>query len=49
MTAPRLDKAFDRIDDFVAVQGAAISVEAVDLLQEAVGVDEGGRAIIARG
>jgi hypothetical protein len=46
MTAPRLDKAFDRIDDFVAVQGPAISVEAVDRLQEAVGVDEGARAVI---
>lgn len=46
MIAPRLDKAFDRIDDFVAVQGPTLSVEAVDLLQEAVGVDEGARAII---
>jgi hypothetical protein len=46
MTAPRLDKAFDRIDDFVAVQGPAISVEAVDRLQEAVRVDEGARAVI---
>jgi len=45
-TAPRLDKAFDRIDDFVAVQGPAISAEAVNLLQEAVGVDEGARTII---
>jgi hypothetical protein len=45
-TAPRLDAAFDRIDDFVAVQGPTISPEAVNLLQEAVGVDEGARRII---
>jgi hypothetical protein len=46
MTAPGLDKAFDRIDDFVAVQGPAISIDAVNLLQEAVGVHERARAII---
>ena len=46
MTASYLDAAFDRIDDFVAVQGPAISVDAVDLLQEAVGVDDDARAVI---
>ena len=46
MTASCLDAAFDRIDDFVAVQGPAISVDAVNLLQEAVGVDTDARAVI---
>ena len=46
MTASCLDAAFDRIDDFVAVQGPAISVDAVDRLQEAVGVSADARAVI---
>jgi hypothetical protein len=46
LTASRLDAAFDRIDDFVAVQGHAVSVDAVNLLQEAVGVDADARAVI---
>jgi hypothetical protein len=46
VTASCLDAAFDRIDDFVAVQGPAISVDAVNLLQEAVGVDADARAVI---
>jgi hypothetical protein len=44
-----LSTAFDRLDDFVAVQRAQrgeITLEAVTLLQEAVGVDEAGRATI---
>jgi hypothetical protein len=44
-----LTAAFDRLDDFVAVQSAAggITVEAVELLQRAVGVEDGDRAVIA--
>jgi hypothetical protein len=44
-----LTAAFDRIDDFLAVQSAAggITVEAVELLQRAVGVEDGDRAVIA--
>jgi hypothetical protein len=41
--------AFDRIDDFVTVQRAQrgeITLDAVLLLQEAVGVDERARATI---
>jgi hypothetical protein len=46
----QLSAAFDRIDDFVAVQNAAggITVEAVELLQRAVGVGDVDRAVIAR-
>jgi hypothetical protein len=46
----QLSAAFDRIDDFVAVQRAAggITVEAVDLLQRAVGVEDEQRAVIAK-
>ena len=45
-----LADAFDRIDDFVAVQNAAggITVEAVELLQRAVGVEDEQRAVIAQ-
>ena len=43
---PDLAHGFDRIDDFLAVQGARITVDAVTLLQEAVGVDDGGRTVI---
>jgi hypothetical protein len=46
--AHRLDAAFDRIDDFLAVQGPALCEEAVTLLQEAVGVDADARAVIAQ-
>ena len=45
-----LSRAFDRIDDFVRVQtanGGRITVDAVDLLQEAVGIDPERRSIIA--
>jgi hypothetical protein len=44
-----LTAAFDRIDDFVAVQTAAggITPEAVELLQRAVGVEDDQRALIA--
>jgi hypothetical protein len=37
-------EAFDRIEDFVAVQGSEISVDAVNRLQESVGIDEEARA-----
>lgn len=46
MTASRLAAAFDRVDDFLAVQGPGINVDAVTLLQEAVGVDASARAVI---
>lgn len=46
MTASRLTVAFDRVDDFLAVQGPGISVDAVVLLQEAVGVDAHARAVV---
>jgi hypothetical protein len=41
-----LDEAFDRIDDFLAVQGSALGMDAVLRLQEAVGVDADARAVI---
>jgi hypothetical protein len=44
----RLDEAFDRIEDFLAVQGPALSAGAVARLQEAVGVDAEARAVIAQ-
>jgi hypothetical protein len=43
----RLDEAFDRLEDFLAVQGPALSADAVARLQEAVGVDADARAVIA--
>ena len=45
-----LTAAFDRIDDFVAVQNVAggITVEAVELLQRAVGIEARERAVIAQ-
>ena len=44
-----LDTAFDRIDDFVAVQRAAggPTIEAVELLQRAAGVEAADRAVVA--
>lgn len=39
--------AFDRIDDFLSVQGQQLSSEAVDLLQRSVGIEEETRAVIA--
>ena len=47
VTAARIDVAFDRVDAFLAVQGHAPTVDAVKLLQEAVGVDADARAVIA--
>jgi hypothetical protein len=41
-----LDEAFDRIDAFLAVQGPALSMDAVLRLQEAAGVDAQARAVI---
>jgi hypothetical protein len=45
-----LSDAFDRLDDFVAVQCAAggITAEAVELLQRAVGIEDHERALIAQ-
>jgi hypothetical protein len=41
-----LDEAFDRIDDFLAVQGPSLSMDAVLALNAAVGVDDDARAVI---
>jgi dienelactone hydrolase len=41
-----LQHAFDRIDDFLAVQAPALRPDAILALQEAVGVDDGARAVI---
>lgn len=48
MIEPLLSRAFDRLDDFVAVQiaGGGITREAVTLLQEAVGIDDAERVLI---
>ena len=49
MRSPRLEAAFDRIDDFIAVQIAGtgtLTVDAVNLLQESLGVDEAQRAVV---
>jgi hypothetical protein len=39
-------RAFDRLDDFLAVQGPAPALDAVLALQQAVGIDAGERAVI---
>jgi hypothetical protein len=41
-----LTRAFDRVDDFLAVQGPALHLDAVLALQQAVGVDDDARAVI---
>jgi len=41
--AAELDRAFDRLADFLAVQGDALTVEAVVLLQESLGIDDDAR------
>ena len=43
-TEAGIGEAFDRIEDFIAVQGSEISTEAVNLLQESVGIDDETRA-----
>jgi hypothetical protein len=43
-----LSSAFDRFDDFLEVQGPKISLEAVQLLQEAAGLTEAERLLIAQ-
>lgn len=43
-----LETAFDRIDDFLAVQADELSMDAVLRLQESVGVDDDARAAFAR-
>jgi dienelactone hydrolase len=43
---PDLARAFDRIDDFLAVQGPSPAPGAVLALEEAVGVDDDSRAVI---
>jgi hypothetical protein len=42
-----LHEAFDRFGDFVAVQGPHVSVEAIDLLQAALGIDDEARRVLA--
>jgi hypothetical protein len=42
-----LSAAFDRFDDFLEVQGPKLTPEAVDLLQQAAGVTESERRVIA--
>jgi hypothetical protein len=42
-----LASAFDRLDDFLEVQGPRLSPDAVDLLQGAAGVTESERRLIA--
>jgi hypothetical protein len=46
-TQSALAEAFDRIEDFLAVQGRRPAREAVDLLQASVGIDEEVRATLA--
>jgi hypothetical protein len=41
-----LDEAFDRFGDFIAVQGRGPSVEALDLMQEALGLDGESRRVM---
>jgi len=43
---PDLTSAFDRIDDFLAVQGPAPARDAVLALEAAVGLDDASRALI---
>jgi hypothetical protein len=49
MLATDLSRAFDRLDDFCAVQRAAggeLTVDAVTLLQQAVGVTDDERVVL---
>ncbi len=41
-----LDEAFDRFGDFVAIQGRCPSLEAVNRLQEAFGMDADARRVL---
>jgi hypothetical protein len=47
VTQSALAEAFDRIEDFLAVQGRRPAKKAVDLLQASVGIDEEVRATLA--
>lgn len=47
MLSDSLTSAFDRLDDFLQVQGPGITLESVELLQEAAGVTESERRLIA--
>ena len=46
MTTDHLATAFDRIDDFLAVQTPGLTLDAVLRLQEAVGIDDHARTLI---
>jgi hypothetical protein len=47
MTVDSLAAAFDRLDDFLAVQGPAIELDAVLCLQEAAGIGAEERDVFA--
>ena len=47
MLADSLFSAFDRLADFVEVQGPHLAPESVDLLQAAAGITEDERRVIA--
>ena len=47
MLSDSLSSAFDRLDDFLEVQGPRLSPETVDLLQAAAGVTDSERRVIA--
>jgi hypothetical protein len=42
-----LDQAFDRFADFIAVQAGRPSVEAINLVQEGLGIDDQARCVLA--
>jgi hypothetical protein len=42
-----LERAFDRFADFIAVQGERPSLEAMNLLQQALGIDDEARRVLA--
>jgi hypothetical protein len=44
----QLSEAFDRLEDFIAVWSDGIPPDAVDRLQESVGIDADLRAVFAR-
>ena len=48
MTARSLAAAFDRMDDFLTVQGTGLTMNAVLCLQEAAGVIGDERAVVAQ-
>ena len=47
MLVDSLSSAFDRLHDFVEVQGPQLTPESVELLQAAVGITDGERRVMA--